>query len=323
MICSRLARKLSGTLRSTHHLPYFDEAGKNRTGRFPTIMQESLKDSVGEVPKLEYDPVVNTTHDFRLLTIKARGDSQIYGNLTNFSHRSCPRYYALSYEWGNLLSEEPIIVKSCKVEFTVTVTLNLHLALEHLVREHEDLVIWIDAICINQSDDEEKGLQVLHMGDIYARAEETTVWLGPSITLNMLPDDSVVDIINIVGPDASESGFSSVYRTSTDIHSPTKNSIRKRELKLMTYLRNDLKNGSSLRTCYAKDLCESQSSRTGTGFGLYKKSPRRKISPYNGAGIEFIGNISVGLLEPFKCLWHIFVHCRLKFSKRTNFLMMS
>lgn len=169
-------------------------------------MEESLKESVGEVPKLKYDPFAKT-HDFRLLTIKAREDSQIYGELTNVSHHSCPRYYALSYEWGNSLSKQPIIVKSCEIEFTVTVTLNLHLALEHLLREREDLVIWIDAICINQSDDEEKSLQVLYMRDIYEQAEETFVWLGPSITVNKLPDDSVVGVINMVGPDASESGL--------------------------------------------------------------------------------------------------------------------
>lgn len=170
-------------------------------------MQESLKESVGEVPKLKYDPFVDTARDFRLLTIKAREDSQIYGELTNVSHLSNPRYYALSYEWGDSLSKQPIIVKSCEIEFTVTVTLNLHLALEHLVRERENLVIWIDAICINQSDDEEKARQVLYMRDIYAQAEETFVWLGPSITVNMLPDDSVVDMINMVGPDACESGL--------------------------------------------------------------------------------------------------------------------
>lgn len=170
-------------------------------------MQESLKESVGEVPKLKYDPFVHTARDFRLFTIKAREDSQIYGELTNVTHLSCPRYYALSYEWGDSLSKQPIIVKSCEIEFTVTVTLNLHLALEHLVREREDLVIWIDAICINQSDDEEKAGKVLYMREIYAQAEETFVWLGPSITVNMPPDDSVVDMIKMVGLEACESGL--------------------------------------------------------------------------------------------------------------------
>lgn len=195
-------------------------------------MQESLKESVGEVPKLKYDPLGTTTHDFRLLTIKTHENSQLYGELTNVSHHSNPRYYALSYVWGDLLSEQRIIIKSCEIEFTVTVTLNLHLALEHLVRDCEALVIWIDAICINQSDDEEKARQVLYMRDIYAQAEETLVWLGPSITVNMLPDDSIVDMINLVGPEACEAGLekrlSNLYRyamTNQELYKKTRAEI--------------------------------------------------------------------------------------------------
>ncbi|KAI4926776.1 hypothetical protein J4E85_007071 [Alternaria conjuncta] len=37
---------------------------------------------------------------------------------------------------------------------------------------------WIDALCINQSDDVEKSLQVQRMGDIYKNAKEVLVWLG-------------------------------------------------------------------------------------------------------------------------------------------------
>jgi hypothetical protein len=40
--------------------------------------------------------------------------------------------------------------------------------------------LWIDAICINQSDNEEKSQQVRLMGEIYSKAEVVRVWLGPS-----------------------------------------------------------------------------------------------------------------------------------------------
>jgi hypothetical protein len=40
--------------------------------------------------------------------------------------------------------------------------------------------IWIDAICINQQDNEEKDHQVQHMGEIYRNAKLVVVWLGPS-----------------------------------------------------------------------------------------------------------------------------------------------
>jgi hypothetical protein len=40
--------------------------------------------------------------------------------------------------------------------------------------------IWIDAICINQQDNEEKYHQVQHVGEVYRDAKLVVVWLGPS-----------------------------------------------------------------------------------------------------------------------------------------------
>jgi hypothetical protein len=38
--------------------------------------------------------------------------------------------------------------------------------------------IWIDALCINQSDNVEKAIQVPLMGSIYTNARQVIVWLG-------------------------------------------------------------------------------------------------------------------------------------------------
>jgi hypothetical protein len=38
--------------------------------------------------------------------------------------------------------------------------------------------LWIDAICINQRDPKEKIQQLTIMVDIYAKAEETLIWMG-------------------------------------------------------------------------------------------------------------------------------------------------
>jgi hypothetical protein len=37
--------------------------------------------------------------------------------------------------------------------------------------------IWIDALCINQDDFEERGLQVSLIGEVYSHAEQVTLWL--------------------------------------------------------------------------------------------------------------------------------------------------
>jgi hypothetical protein len=42
----------------------------------------------------------------------------------------------------------------------------------------EECVLWIDAICINQSDELERSVQVGYMGEIYESARRVVVWVG-------------------------------------------------------------------------------------------------------------------------------------------------
>jgi hypothetical protein len=39
--------------------------------------------------------------------------------------------------------------------------------------------IWVDAICIDQAENDERSGQILRMRDIYTRVSKVTVWLGP------------------------------------------------------------------------------------------------------------------------------------------------
>jgi hypothetical protein len=55
---------------------------------------------------------------------------------------------------------------------------NLAAALQQFRREDEDVNIWCDAVCINQSDVKEKTAQVARMHEIYSEAEYVCVWLG-------------------------------------------------------------------------------------------------------------------------------------------------
>jgi hypothetical protein len=57
------------------------------------------------------------------------------------------------------------------------VTENLEPALRRLRGDYHWL--WIDAICINQQDVEQRNQQVLRMKDIYSKAERVLVWTGP------------------------------------------------------------------------------------------------------------------------------------------------
>lgn len=55
---------------------------------------------------------------------------------------------------------------------------NLYWALIHLRLKDEERQIWIDGICINQDDNDEKDIQVAQMRYLYQGATKVTVWLG-------------------------------------------------------------------------------------------------------------------------------------------------
>lgn len=117
------------------------------------------------------------------------------GSLLDFSLKvfalsSLPSYAALSYCWGNpfpsnhgadpaLDWELPTHSAICNGK-TIYLRRNLHEALQHL-RKLESLpgYIWVDALCINQNDDNERSSQVSIMSEIYGRAEVVLGWLGP------------------------------------------------------------------------------------------------------------------------------------------------
>ncbi|PTB63321.1 HET-domain-containing protein [Trichoderma citrinoviride] len=83
-------------------------------------------------------------------------------------------YEALSYAWGSPNRTGSIIVNGCHM----TVTFNLHQALLHLRQEDEDRVLWVDAVCIDQANNKEKGHQVAQMGGIYKEADRVIFRLG-------------------------------------------------------------------------------------------------------------------------------------------------
>jgi len=91
-----------------------------------------------------------------------------------------PAYLALSYCWEELPGEEHIIVNSCRMKIGA----NLEAALKQLrSNTHRTLVLWIDAICINQSEEDdnlEKSAQVNQMHEIYTQAALVIGWLGPA-----------------------------------------------------------------------------------------------------------------------------------------------
>ena len=92
-------------------------------------------------------------------------------------------YEALSYVWG--IPKETVLISVNGHVFNVT--RNLHCALRRLRSSKASRTPWVDAICINQYELDERGAQVSIMQDIYAKGREEQVHLGESRVLEMVP----------------------------------------------------------------------------------------------------------------------------------------
>ncbi|RSL55555.1 hypothetical protein CEP54_009337 [Fusarium duplospermum] len=83
-------------------------------------------------------------------------------------------FTALSYTWGDANDTLPITVNGCPFQ----AARNLVVALRQLQEDDKTVTLWIDAICIQQSNNEEKTWQIQLMKEIYEKATTTVVWLG-------------------------------------------------------------------------------------------------------------------------------------------------
>ncbi|CAG9982216.1 unnamed protein product [Clonostachys byssicola] len=124
-----------------------------------------------------------TTKEIRLLTVQPATNItdklDVSWRISNLDDKEI-KFSALSYCWGAPLDTVEMMVSSDlepeKRTFDINPTVDL--ALRRLRRSDQVLHIWIDSICINQEDHEERSRQVALMRDIFSRAERVHIWLG-------------------------------------------------------------------------------------------------------------------------------------------------
>jgi hypothetical protein len=85
-------------------------------------------------------------------------------------------FEAISYVWGSPIPACYLL--EVESNCMLGITESLYLALKALRYTDRTRRLWADAICINQSDNDEKSHQVANMGTVYAMASMVIVWLG-------------------------------------------------------------------------------------------------------------------------------------------------
>jgi len=141
-----------------------------------------------------------TGDEVRLLKILTVEDD-IVCNLIHHSLTNAPSFQALSYVWG---TESPSEFIQCDGA-NLMATPHLLNGLQTLSRQVGAELLWIDAICVNQEDDDEKEIQVPRMTEIYSSATRVIIWLGPAcddsdLVMGMIPElNTLFGIIEDIG----------------------------------------------------------------------------------------------------------------------------
>ncbi|CAI6342528.1 unnamed protein product [Periconia digitata] len=110
---------------------------------------------------------------------------------------------ALSYTWNDPING--CQTNALEVAYTDRIELdgqplnikhNLCCALEHLI-ERNFVRVWADAICINQTNSDERNNQVALMGSIYTKASKVIVWLGRRSANSDLAMDHLMSLARV------------------------------------------------------------------------------------------------------------------------------
>jgi hypothetical protein len=125
--------------------------------------------------------------------------------IDTFPLSAYPPYTALSYCWGSAARTHNILLNGSRLPITGS----LASFFSHLITDIStpcSPYIWIDAICINQADVEERSKQVLKMKQIYEQAESINIWLGPGDAETDAVLDELQGIMKRLGNKPQSSG---------------------------------------------------------------------------------------------------------------------
>lgn len=126
-------------------------------------------------PMYQYRPLPDHS-SVRVLDLVAGKDGEVLsGTISSTSLTDSGVYEALSYAWGEANFSETICIDGVNLPITTS----LSAALLQLRKPDANRRLWIDMVCINQEDKEEKATQILLMSEIFANASRVLCWLGP------------------------------------------------------------------------------------------------------------------------------------------------
>ena len=142
--------------------------------------------SIRETKRYPYQKLLSAQH-FRVLELfprcqklpfelkfKAPKYEYLLGSLSTHTLADAPKYECLSYVWGTENSHGVLWLD----QQVIAISRNLDKALHRLRHETESRFLWIDLVCINQQDLDERKQQVQLMYRIFGQAKRVIAYLG-------------------------------------------------------------------------------------------------------------------------------------------------
>jgi hypothetical protein len=137
--------------------------------------KEVAQAPVGALTETFYAYKTLKIQEIRLLELKpGKGDSPVQGTVQQVTVDKASVFWAISYAWGPAL--KPYFLETS--EGKMPLTASLYSALKRLRSATEPILLWADAICIDQSNDYEKALQIRLLPTIFQSAEQVFAWVG-------------------------------------------------------------------------------------------------------------------------------------------------
>lgn len=164
----------------------------------------------GQEP-FSYSPLDVSRREIRVLVVHpGEFGEPIRGSIRHVSLRSEPRYETISYCWGSKKKRTLIRLN----EGSVSVPASSAAALRRVRSTDQPRMVWIDAICINQRDDDERGQQVSMMAEIYRSSTHNLIYLGEGDASTKLALECLDRIIEEIREDTDD--FTAVIGTCLD-----------------------------------------------------------------------------------------------------------
>ena len=141
-----------------------------------------------EAREYQYEPLDTSSLTIRLISyVHSRDDGSIAFRLQRFPfEKVAGTYTAISYTWGAVSRTQKVWINRGWMMLPENIWRFLVQCCKASFQHAKPRRLWIDSICIDQSDVTEKNTHVRYMGDIFHHASKVLIWLG-SVSESLMP----------------------------------------------------------------------------------------------------------------------------------------